>query len=104
LRITQSRERKSVDKFEVILSPQAVKDLDSLGETVYAKIVRQLQSLRDNPFPRGKKIKKIKGTRLNYYRLRVDKNRVFYVIEGDRIIVLRILRKKDVDRFLGNLG
>jgi mRNA interferase RelE/StbE len=80
-----------VDKFEIVLSPSAVKDLDSLEGTVYAKILRQLQNLGDSPFPRGKTIKKIKGTRLNYYRLRVDKNRVFYMIEGNRVIVLRIL-------------
>jgi len=34
----------------------------------------------------------------------VDKYRVFYMIEGNRAIVLRILNKKDVERFIRNLN
>ena len=93
-----------MDKFQIVLSPPAIKDLDGFSDGVCGKIVRALQTLRDNPFPRGKAIKKIKGTNSDYYRLRVDKYRVFYMIEGNRAIVLRILNKKDVERFVRNLN
>jgi mRNA interferase RelE/StbE len=93
-----------VDKFQIVLSPPAIKDLDSFSDSLCGKIVRALQAVRDNPFPRGKAIKKIKGTNTDYYRLRVDKYRVLYMIEGNRAIVLRILSKKDVDRFIRNLN
>jgi hypothetical protein len=39
-----------------------------------------------------------------YYRLRVDKYRVFSMIEGNSAIVLRIFNKKDVERFIRNLN
>ena len=38
------------------------------------------------------------------YRLRVDKYRVFYVIESGRVVVLRVLSKKDAERYIRNLN
>lgn len=93
-----------MDKFQVVLSPRAVKDLDGFSDAVCRRIVRALQSLKDNPFPRGKLIKKIKGTKLDYYRLRVDTYRVFYMIEPGRTVVLKILRKKEAERFIRSLS
>ena len=93
-----------MDKFQIVLSPSAIKDLDGFSDGVCGKIVRAFEALGDNPFPGGKAIKKIKGTNSDYYRLRVDKYRVFYMIEGNRAIVLRILNKKDVERFIRNLN
>lgn len=87
-------------KFQAILSPPAVKDLDHFSDGVCKKIVRALQVLEDNPFPRGKLIKKIKGTKIDFYRLRVDTYRVFYIIEETRAVVLRVLNKKDTGRFI----
>ena len=93
-----------MDKFQITLSPHAVKDINSFSDSVCGKIVLALQALKDNPFPRGKLIKKIQGTKTNYYRLRVDKYRVFYMLEGNRAVILRILDKKDVERFIRNLN
>lgn len=93
-----------MDKFQITLSPHAVKDLDGFRDSVCEKIILALQTLKDNPFPRGKLIKKIQGTKTNYYRLRVDKHRVFYMLEGNRAVILRILGKKDVERFIRNLN
>jgi mRNA interferase RelE/StbE len=93
-----------VDKFQIVLSPPAIKDLDGFSNGVCGKIVRAVEVLRDNPFPKGKAIKKIKRTNSDYYRLRVDKYRVFYMIEGNSVVVLRILNKKDVERFIRNLN
>lgn len=93
-----------MDEFQVVLSPHAAKDLDGFSDAVCTKIVRALQVLHENPFPRGKIIKKIRGTDADYYRLRVDKYRVFYMIEGGRVVILHILHKKDVGRYLKNLN
>ncbi len=90
-------------KFQIVLSPGAGKDLDSLSDSICEKIIRALQTLKDNPFPRGKLIKKIRGSNSDYYRLRVDKHRVFYMLEGNRAVILRILSKKDVERFIRKL-
>ncbi len=48
-----------------------------------------MQVLKENPFPRGKLIKKIKGTKSDFYRLRVDKYRLFYMVESKKVVVLR---------------
>ncbi len=80
-----------------------LKSLDSFSDGVCEKIIRALRTLKDNPFPRGKLIKKIRETNADYYRLRVDKYRVFYMLEGSRAVILRILGKKDVGPFIRNL-
>jgi mRNA interferase RelE/StbE len=93
-----------VDKFRILLSPKAAKDLDGFSDNVCAKIASSLRSIEENPFPRGKLIKKLKGTKEVYYRLRADKHRVFYMIEGSDVIVLRVLSKKDAEKFIRQLG
>ncbi len=92
-----------MDKFHVVLSPGAARDLDDFSDAVCKRIAAGMKALEQNPFPRGKLIKKIKGTSSDYYRLRVDKYRVFYFIEGNKIVILRVLSKKDTDRYIGKL-
>lgn len=93
-----------MDKFNIILSPKAVKDLDSFSDGILRKISKAMQILKENPFPRGKLIKKIKGASSDFYRLRVDKYRVFYIIKGSDIVILRVLSKKDAGRFIRSLN
>jgi len=92
-----------VDKFTLRISPSAVRDLDRLENQVVRTILDDLPALRENPFPRGKLIKKIKGKKSTFYRLRVDKYRVFYSIEGRDVVILRVIGKKDADEFIKNL-
>jgi mRNA-degrading endonuclease RelE of RelBE toxin-antitoxin system len=56
-----------VDKFEVILSPHAVKDLDGFSDSVCKKIAYALKTLTESPFPRGKLIRKLKGKNADFY-------------------------------------
>lgn len=93
-----------MDKCEVVLSPHAIKDLDGFSYAVCGRIARALNALRGNPFPRSKLIKKIKGKDADFYRLRADKHRVFYLIEQGRVVVLRIVSKKEADRLIRSLA
>ncbi len=93
-----------MDEFQLILSPRAVKDLDSFSDSICKKIATSMQVLKENPFPRGKLIKKIKSTKSDFYRLRVDKYRVFYMVEGVKIVILKVLSKKDAKRFIQHLN
>lgn len=93
-----AKRKRKVDKFDIILSPHAMKDMDSFSDIICAKIVSSLEALRETPFPEGKLIKKIKDKNADLYRLRADKHRVFYVIEFGKVVVLRILSKKEADR------
>jgi mRNA interferase RelE/StbE len=93
-----------VDKFKLILSPKAVKDLDSFSDSICTKITNAIKVLEENPFPRGKLIKKIKGKKSDFFRLRADKYRVFYMVEGNKVVILRALSKKDAGSFIQNLN
>jgi mRNA interferase RelE/StbE len=89
-----------MDKFKIELSPAASRDLDDLEMGIVTKVLSDLKTLEENPFPRGKLIKKIKGKKTSFYRLRMDKFRVFFEIQHMKIVILRILNKKEADRFI----
>ena len=92
-----------MDRFSIELSPAASRDLDDLEIEVVTKILSDLRILEGNPFPRGKLIKKIKGKKTAFYRLRIDKFRVFFKIQPGKIVILKILSKKEADRFIKKL-
>jgi mRNA interferase RelE/StbE len=92
-----------MDRFRIELSPAASRDLDDLEIEVVTKVLSDLKILEENPFPRGKVIKKIKGKKTAFYRLRIDKFRVFFEIQHVRIVILRILSKKGADRYIKRL-
>ena len=92
-----------MDKFGIVLSPAASRDLDDLEIEIVTKILSDLRILEQNPFARGKLVKKIKGKKAAFYRFRVDKFRVFFEIQPGKIIILRILSKKEADRFIKKL-
>jgi len=92
-----------VDRFSIELSPVASRDLDDLEIEIVTKILSDLRILEENPFPRGKLVKRIKGKKTAFYRLRVDKFRVFFEILPGKIVILRILSKKEADRFIKKL-
>jgi mRNA interferase RelE/StbE len=92
-----------MDKFEIELSPAAARDLDELGLGMLTKVFSDLRILEDNPFPRGKLIKKIKGKKTSFYRLRMDKFRIYFEIQHMKIVILRIISKKEADRFIKTL-
>ena len=89
-----------MDKFRIELSPAASRDLDNLEMGVVTKVFSDLKILEENPFPRGKLIKKIKGKRTSFYRLRIDQFRVFFAIQHMKVVILRVLSKKEADRFI----
>jgi mRNA interferase RelE/StbE len=92
-----------MDKFRIELAPAASRDLDDLEIGTATKIISDLRILEEDPFPRGKLVKKIKGKKAAFYRLRVDKFRVFFEIQPGKIVILRILSKKEADRFIKKL-
>jgi mRNA interferase RelE/StbE len=92
-----------MDKFKIDLSPAASRDLDDLEIEIVTQVLSNFKTLEENPFPRGKLIKKIKGKRTSFYRLRIDKFRVFYGIQHMKIVILRIISKKEADRYMKKL-
>jgi len=92
-----------MDRFKIELSPAASRDLDDSEMGIVTKALSDLKILEENPFPKGKLIKKIKGKKTSFYRLRIDKFRVFYEVQHMKIIILRIISKKEADRYIKKL-
>jgi mRNA interferase RelE/StbE len=83
--------------YEIKIKKSAKKDLDALDDKTYIRIDRNIQSLRNDPFPRG--MKKLRGEE-NSYRLREGKYRILYEVDqkNNTIVIYRVkLRKTAYD-------
>ncbi|MEK6548935.1 MAG: type II toxin-antitoxin system RelE/ParE family toxin [Nitrospirota bacterium] len=89
--------------FTLKLSPAATHDLDQLDDKTAGMVLDHLPVLKENPFPRGKLIKKLKGKKATFYRLRVDKYRLYYTLEGSVVAIMRVISKKDAEKFIKQL-
>ena len=93
-------------KFEIVYAKPVQKDVKGLEANRIDYFRKALQKLADNPFPNiatGKIIKKLE-IKEPTYRLRVGEYRVIYRIETQRIIVLRIIHRKELERELKKLS
>ncbi|NQE04246.1 hypothetical protein C5S32_00110 [ANME-1 cluster archaeon GoMg1] len=79
--------------YKVRIKKSANKDLDALDDKMYIRIDRNIQRLRNDPFPRG--VKKLTGEE-NRYRIRVGKYRILYEIDqkDKTIVIYRIKLRK----------
>jgi mRNA interferase RelE/StbE len=82
-------------KYAVELKPSARKELESLPDSVLARVIRKMESLADDPRPAA--CKKLKGYK-DHWRLRVSDWRIVYIIDdGAKLIsVTRIAHRREV--------
>jgi mRNA-degrading endonuclease RelE of RelBE toxin-antitoxin system len=93
--------------FEVILAPDAVEDLRKLRAYERSQVYEALEThLRHQPTQTSRiRIKRLRGLLKPQYRLRVgDEIRVLYDIAGNRVEILAILAKRDVEEWLKREG
>ena len=93
-------------KFEIVYAKPVQKDVKGLEANRIDYFRKALQKLADNPFPNiatGKIIKKLEMKKPTY-RLRVGEHRVIYRIATQKIIVLRIIHRKELERELKKLS
>jgi len=64
-----------------------------LPPEIQERVKEKLKELKISPYKAGPKmdIKKLKGPKRFYYRLRIDDHRAIYVIDGNRVLVAKIL-------------
>jgi len=88
--------------FEVLLSETARKQLKDLPESVQQRIKRALVELKEDPFRSRPKadIKRLKGPDRDYHRLRIGDFRAIYVVEGQKVLVAKILPRSKAYRWL----
>lgn len=73
----------------------ASKELSKLERKTQRRIIKHVELLCENPFePRPKvDIARLKGERLQMYRLRVGEYRVFYTVEGEKVVILGVAHR-----------
>ncbi len=89
-----------MERFEVVFTKVAIKDLEKFDPTVKLKILEEIKELQKCPFPKGNIIKKLKSTKLSFYRLRAGDFRVIYHIDGRKVVVFFIVNRRDLERKL----
>ena len=83
--------------YAVEVKPSARKELEALPDSVLARVVHRLESLRRNPKPAG--VKKLKGYK-DQWRIRVGDWRVLYIVDdAARLVsITRIAHRREVYR------
>jgi|WetSurMetagenome_2_1015567.scaffolds.fasta_scaffold55617_7 mRNA-degrading endonuclease RelE of RelBE toxin-antitoxin system len=83
--------------FKIFFEKRAQKELNSASAKNQTVILNKVVSvLGNNPFPKGKNPKRMKGGK--YYRLRSGNIRILYVVDGDMVKIFAIGLRKDVYR------
>ncbi len=94
-------------RYDIVLAPEAVDDLDSLQANVRAMLRDAIeQHLRHQPTKVSRsRIKRLRGLSHPEYRLRAgDDIRVFYDVAEGMVQVLAIVPKSEVDAWLAKHG
>ena len=93
-------------KYEILLAPQAIEDLNSLEAPVRSGIREALKlHLLHEPTKLSKsRIKRLRGLEWPQYRLRVGEIRVFYDVVDDQVEVLAVVPKSQAAQWLAQFG
>jgi mRNA-degrading endonuclease RelE of RelBE toxin-antitoxin system len=92
-------------RFEIILAPEAVADLNRLSAYHRAWVRHAMEThLRYEPTKVSKsRIKRLRERSHPKYRLRVGELRIFYDVVAGEVQVLAIVAKSDVDSWLAEV-
>lgn len=82
----------------VELAPRTLRDLKRLSHEAAAEILNDLELLRGAPWPDSPKVKKLRGHDL--YRLRTGEYRSVFEIREAKVVILRIVARKEMERVL----
>ena len=92
--------------FEVILSPQAIEDLNTLEARVRSEVRDRIElHLTHEPSKTSRsRIKRLRGLAQPQYRLRVGDIRLFYDIVASEVHILTIVTKGRAQQWLSAFG
>jgi len=92
-----------LDKFDIQLTYSAVEDLDCIPEDQRIKIVALIKKFSFDSFIPGANIKKLKGFKPPFYRVRSGDYRILYRLQEKTIIIMPVIDRKDLDRIIKRL-
>ena len=83
-------------QYKIAFDRRVKKDFKSIDIQAAKRIKAAIASLANNPHPTGSI--KLKGTALDYFRIKVGNYRVVYAIENDilLVVIVRVGHRKDV--------
>ncbi len=92
--------------FEIILAPEAVRDLEKLRANLRAEVRDAIERhLRKRPTKISKaRIKRLRGVSRPQFRLRVRDVRVFYDVVATEVHILAIVSKEQAEDWLRQVG
>lgn len=92
--------------FEIILAPEAIRDLEKLKANLRAEVRDAIERhLRNRPTRTSRaRIKRLRGVSRPQFRLRVRDVRVFYDVVDDEVHVLAIVAKGQAEDWLREVG
>ena len=93
------------EKFEVIFSGSAQRDIQNLETEDALRLVKDIKSyLEKSPLPFGKtRIKKLSGFKPPLYRVRSGHFRAYYRIISREVVILAITHRKDSEKYMRKL-
>ncbi len=88
-----------MDSYEIVFKPSVEKDLRRLPGKLVARIIRRIEELKLDPFPR--QAVKLSGTE-RLYRIRVGDYRIIYEVDTEvkRIVIHYVRHRREVYRRL----
>ena len=92
--------------FEILLAPEAIRDLEKLKASLRAEVRDAIERhLRNRPTRTSKaRIKRLRGVSRPQFRLRVRDVRVFYDVVDAKVHVLAIVAKEQAEDWLREVG
>jgi len=89
--------------YRVNFTLTAEKDIRSLPKSVQTTTLRQIRTLEVSVVPHGSRIKKLKGIKGTFYRLRIGDYRAIFEVQADSVTIHRIIDRKELDRVISRL-
>ncbi len=86
--------------YQLRVAGDVYKQLKRLTPVERKRVIPAILALEENPFPPGKKSRRLKATEANLVRLRVGDYRVVYEVMEDTVNVLTIVHRRDLERWL----
>lgn len=88
----------------VYLTARAEKDLKDLAPAQRRRILTRLEVADFSPdAPHVKKLAATKGREPEIFRARIGTYRLLYIFEGEDVVILRIVHRKDLERAIREL-
>ncbi len=89
--------------YKIKFTNTSFKDLERLDKSMRERILTELKSLSRSPLDSKRDIKKLKGIGKNIYRLRVGEFRIIYFLSDIKLVVLRIIDRKDLIKIINTM-